>query len=400
MATATSIMHAVSVNVSGRTLCGKWVANLSGGESYVIQDMPGSVTITCHECQVQSRDRTLSVEDYEPRSTLTVPEHLPERARYPFIDVHSHQTSIGSQQLVDELVNDMDLLNLRVMVNLSGGYGSTLSGRIASLEGRHPSRFVTFANIDFSQVDASDYSQRAASQLEEDVKNGARGLKIFKNLGMDLLDNRSQRIHVDDTRFDEIFDVCAAAKIPVLIHSAEPKPFFDPVDRYNERWLELTMFPARVRMPEHYPAWHTILEEQHRLFARHPGVTFINAHLGWLGGDLDELGRLLDKLPNMYTEIAAVIAELGRQPRRVRKWMTQYQDRVLFGKDHWKPAEYHTYFRVMETDDEYFDYFRKTHCFWKMYGMELPDEVLRKLYFENALRVIPGIDPTPFPLGR
>src|SRR5665213_3086636 len=199
MATATSIMHAVSVNVSGRTLCGKWVANLSGGESYVIQDMPGSVTITCHECQVQSRDRTLSVEDYEPRSTLTVPEHLPERARYPFIDVHSHQTSIGSQQLVDELVNDMDLLNLRVMVNLSGGYGSTLSGRIASLEGRHPSRFVTFANIDFSQVDASDYSQRAASQLEEDVKNGARGLKIFKNLGMDLLDNRSQRIHVDDT---------------------------------------------------------------------------------------------------------------------------------------------------------------------------------------------------------
>ena len=139
------------------------------------------------------------------------------------------------------------------------------------------------------------------------------------------------------------------------------------------------------------------MEEQHRMFGKHPNTIFINAHLGWLGGNLGELGRLMDKYPNMYTEIGAVLAELGRQPRFARQWFIDHQDRVLFGKDIWEPSEYHCYFQVLETADEYFDYYRKRHAFWKMYGLDLPDEVLKKLYYKNALRIISGIDSSPFP---
>jgi len=194
-----------------------------------------------------------------------------------------------------------------------------------------------------------------------------------------------------------VWETCARLGIPVLIHSADPRPFWDPIDRFNERWLELREIPSRARPADRYPPWETILAEQHNLFARHPKTTFIAAHLGWLGGNLAELGRLMDRLPNVHTEIGAVLAELGRQPRTAREWFIRYQDRVMFGKDSWQPSEYHAYFRVLETADEYFDYYRRRHAFWKMYGLDLPDEVLKKLYYKNALRVIPGIDQAGFP---
>jgi predicted TIM-barrel fold metal-dependent hydrolase len=173
--------------------------------------------------------------------------------------------------------------------------------------------------------------------------------------------------------------------------------FFQPQDKYNERWLELKTHPKRARPPARYPSWETLMNEQHNLFARHPNTIFINAHLGWLGANLAELGKLMDRLPNMYTEIGAVLYELGRQPRFARQWMIDHQDRVLFGKDIWAPSEYYTYFRVLETGDEYFPYYRKYHAFWRMYGLDLPDEVLKKLYYKNALKILPGIDPAPFP---
>jgi predicted TIM-barrel fold metal-dependent hydrolase len=298
---------------------------------------------------------------------------------------------------LDKLVKDMDGINLQVMVNLSGGYGDRLAQGVRNMKGRYKDRFVLFANIDFTRIDEPDYSHRAAAQFEQDIKNGAQGLKIFKNFGMDLKDTKGERIHVDDPRFDEIFEAAGRLHVPVLIHTAEPRSFFQPHDKYNERWLELKQFPGRARPPEKYPSWETLMEEQHRLFGKHPRTTFINAHLGWLGGDLAELGRLMEKYPNMYTEIGAVLAELGRQPRFARQWFIDHQDRVLFGKDIWEPTEYYCYFRVMETADEYFDYYRKRHAFWKMNGLDLPDEVLRKLYYKNALRIVPGIDPAPFP---
>jgi predicted TIM-barrel fold metal-dependent hydrolase len=338
----------------------------------------------------------MSIEEYEPKSTLVVPEHMVTRAKYPFIDVHNHQYGLNPEK-VDQLVKDMDGINLRIMVNLSGGYGDRLKENVHILKDRYKDRFVVFANVDFSNIDAPDYSRRAAAQLEQDVRSGAQGLKLFKNFGMDLKDTKGQRIHVDDPRFDPVWDMCAKLKIPVLIHTGEPWSFFQPQDRYNERWLELKQFPQRARPPDRYPSWETLMAEQHHLFASHPKTIFINAHLGWLGGNLAELGRLMDQMPNMYTEIGAVLAELGRQPPFAREWFIKHQDRVLFGKDTWAPDEYHYYFRVLETADEYFDYYRKRHAFWKMYGLDLPDDVLKKLYYKNALRIIPGLNAAGFP---
>ncbi|MEK7404967.1 MAG: amidohydrolase family protein [Acidobacteriota bacterium] len=340
--------------------------------------------------------QTMSLEEYEPKSTLVVPQHILTRAKYPFIDVHSHQRA-SSPERVDQLIRDMDEMNMRIMVNLSGGTGERLKQTVLAMKGRYKDRFAVFANLDFAGIDDADWGKRAAARLEEDVSNGAQGLKLFKNLGMDLKDGQGRRIAVDDARFDPVWEACARLKIPVLIHTAEPAQFFQPHDRFNERWLELKQIPSRARATDRYPSWESIMGEQHNLFARHPKTVFINAHLGWMGGNLAELGRLMDRLPNMHTEIGAVLAELGRQPRFARQWFIRYQDRVMFGKDTWAPKEYPTYFRVLETADEYFDYYRKRHAFWQMYGLELPDEVLKKLYYKNALRVIPGLEAAGFP---
>jgi predicted TIM-barrel fold metal-dependent hydrolase len=183
----------------------------------------------------------------------------------------------------------------------------------------------------------------------------------------------------------------------VLIHSADPKPFWDPMDANNERWLELKTRPGRKRSDTDPAPWQTIMDEQHNVFRRHPRTIFINAHLGWYGNNLQKLGELMDAFPNMYTEIGAVIAELGRQPRFARAFLIKYQDRVMFGKDSWVPEEYSTYFRVLETADDYFPYHKRYHAFWRMYGLDLPDEVLKKIYYKNALKVIPNIDASLFP---
>lgn len=391
------VTHALADNnpASG-TLCGKARGSIPAGDCALGTPIDEPGWITCPVCREQLNAGTLTVQDYAPVSTLVAPEHHPHRARYPFLDIHSHQDPLMSAEKLAQLVRDMDSLNLQTLVNLSGGFGHTLRAGVQNMQGRYPGRFITFANIDFAGLNDPDYSRRVADQFEQDVRDGAQGLKIFKTFGMNFKDLHGDRIPVDDRRFDGLFETCARLQTPVLIHTADPKPFFDPVDKYNERWLELTTIPTRRHPPDRYPPWQTLIDEQHRLFARHPGTIFINAHLGWLGGNLDELSRLLDRLPNVYTEIAAVLGELGRQPRHARAWFIRQQDRVLFGKDAWNPVEYHTYFRVLETADEYFDNYRRYHGLWKLYGLDLPDTVLRKLYYENALRILPKADAALF----
>ncbi|HAX41334.1 MAG TPA: amidohydrolase [Solibacterales bacterium] len=341
--------------------------------------------------------QTMDIREYEPKSSLVVPENLRPKAKYPIIDAHSHHRFPMPAESYALLLEQMDALNLRVLVNLSGGYGDRLKNAVESSRKMAPGRFVIFASLDFRDIDAPDFPDRVAAQLEQDFKNGAAGLKFFKNFGMDLKDGQGRRIKTDDPRFDMVFQICAQYKKPVLIHTADPKQFWEPVDKFNERWIELHEIPGRRRPPERNDPWEMLIAEQHNLFRKHPKTTFINAHLGWFGGDLGRLGRLLDECPNVYTEIGAVLAELGRQPRFARAWFVKYQDRVLFGKDSWQPTEYPYYFRVLETADEYFDYYRKRHAFWKMYGLDLPDDVLKKLYYKNALRIIPGIDASAFP---
>ena len=342
------------------------------------------------------QSKSMSFEDYNPKSTLVVPEHPVNRAKYPIIDIHSHHNSRATPERINQVVKDMDALNIRTLVNLSGGQGENIVLGMEQLVKAHPGRFVIFANLEFWGIDEPGWGEAAAKQLEEDYRNGARGLKIFKNVGLTLKDKKG-RVPTDDPRFDPVWRKCAELKIPVLIHTGEPAPFFDPIDKDNERWLELTLHANRARPAGQFPSWKEVMAEQHRVFARHPKTIFINAHLGWYANDLKTLGELLDRYPNMYTEIGAVIAELGRQPRAANAFLIKYQDRVLFGKDSWVPGEYPTYFRTLETTDEYFPYHKKYHAFWRMYGLGLPDEVLKKIYYKNALRIVPGFDANQFP---
>jgi predicted TIM-barrel fold metal-dependent hydrolase len=334
----------------------------------------------------------LTIREYKPRSTLVVPQHPVPRAKFAVIDVHSHHSNVPTGARLDELVAEMDRLNLRVLVNLSGGTGARLASGLAAIKAsRHADRMVFFANLDFRDLDEPGYGARAAARLEADVKAGAVGLKIFKNFGLHLQRKDGRRVPTDDPEFDPVWQACARLGIPVLIHTGEPQAFFDPVDVHNERWLELQLRPQNRLSPDRFPTFDALSAERDRLFAKHPKTTFIVAHFGWHANDLTRLASMLDRLPNIVVETGAILHELGRQPRGAAAFFAKYQDRILFGKDRYDASEFPYFFRVFETSDEYFDYYRDYHAFWKLYGLGLPDGVLKKVYHQNALRIVPGL---------
>jgi uncharacterized protein len=355
---------------------------------------------------IGDNDGKLTFEEYEPKSTLVVPQHPLRRAKFPFIDVHNHQFEMSSSDKVSQLVKEMDSLNMGILVNLSGrGFGgdeaasnATLYGQIENTGKNFPNRFVVFTNVDFSKIGEKGWAEKAVAKLEDDVKNhGARGLKVYKNLGLNVKDN-GKLVAVNDARIDPIWAKCGELGIPVIVHTADPAPFWQPMNGFNERWLELKTHKGRKRDTANGDfSWEQLIEQQHDIFKKHPKTTFINAHMGWYPNDLNKLDSLMDAFPNMYAEIGAVIAELGRQPRAAKKFFEKRQDRILFGKDSYVPDEYATYFRVLETEDEYFPYHKKYHAFWRMYGLGLSDEVLKKVYYKNAIKIIPGIDKSKFP---
>ena len=339
----------------------------------------------------------LGIRQYKPTSRLVVAQHPVPRAKYPVIDIHSHHWNLSADRWAT-VVREMDTLNLRILVNLSGGTGARLRQNLSVVASSPaPTRMVQFANMDYGDINDPLFGHRVAERLEEDAKAGARGLKIFKDFGLSLKRSNGQRVPVDDPAFDEVFETCARLGLPVLIHTGEPAPFFDPVDERNERWLELQVHPERRRPPSDYPAFEALMAERDRLFAKHPKTMFIAAHFGFHANDLDRLGRMLDRLPNVYTETGAIIEELARQPRAARAFFVKYQDRILFGKDTYEASEYPAFFRTFETADEYFDGYRDYHAFWKLYGLDLPDLVLRKLYYGNALKLVHGLPVADFP---
>ena len=339
-----------------------------------------------------------AITEYKPVTRLVVPQHPVPRAKFPVIDIHSHHPTPITPERYAEVVKAMDALNLRVLVNLSGGSGDQLrKGLEAIRTSPYPDRMVLFANVDFKGGVGPGFGAKAAAQLESDIKAGALGLKIFKELGLRIKKTDGTRLKVDDPELDPIWEICGRLDVPVLIHTAEPAPFFDPIDFSNERWLEEALYADRRYQDPAFPRFEELVAERDRMFAKHPKTRFIGAHMIYHANDLDRLGRLLDRLPNVYPEVAAVLAELGRQPRAARAFLVKYQDRVLFGKDSFQPDEFPYYWRTFETADEYFDYYRDYHAFWKLYGMALPDTVLKKLYYKNALALVPGLPKDGWP---
>ena len=352
---------------------------------------------------VQNKNNIMSFEDYSPPSSLVVEGEVIKKAKFPFIDVHSHQWDMPLMDL-DKLASEMDELNMGFLINLSGsGFGPQsakdlyFSQSLTNIKENQPDRIGLFLNVDFESIDDENYAETQIEIIRGAVEKGAIGLKVYKSVGLRNKDSKGNRIRIDDERIGSIWEVCGELGIPVLIHSADPFQFWLPKDDQNERWFELKEKPGRYYGDSDFiPPFKEIINEQHTVFRRHKNTIFINAHLGWMGNDLKKLGEHLDEFPNVMTEFGAVIAELGRQPKTARRFFIDYQDRIMFGKDLYKKEEYHTYFRVLESDDEYFDYFRKRHAFWKMYGLNLPDEVLKKIYYENALRLFPSINKAFF----
>ena len=337
-----------------------------------------------------------SIVDYRPTSTLVVEEHPVPRAKFPVVDIHSHTGP--TPDTIDRLITEMDALNIRVLNNLSGGFGSGLKEQVAYIRSAgHADRFTVFANglNGFRNV-ASGYGHKAAAQLEADVTNGAIGLKLFKRTGMDTLKRDGTRLRINDPELAPIWQTAARLDIPVIIHTAEPQEFFRQPDMHNERWLELALFGDR-RQYLNDITFERLISERNDLYRQHPKTRFIAAHFGWHANNLGLAAALLDAHPNVVLELAAILYDLGRQPRAAHDFFVKYQDRILFGKDTYAPTEFPYYWRVLETKDEYFDYYRDYHAFWQLYGMDLPDVVLKKLYYQNALRVTPGLPQSGWP---
>ena len=335
-----------------------------------------------------------SILDYRPRSTLVTPEHLVRRAKYPAIDFHGHPEGLlESQDGLARLGAALDSLNVRLMVAADNMSGERLQRAVGAIRASShmKDRVRVLAGIDFRNV-GPGWAEKAIAQLHTDLANGAVGVgEISKSFGLSIRKPDGSRLRLDDPELDPLWDECAKLGIPVFIHTADPEQFFEPIDYSNERWLELALFPGRRYPQDKYPSFGELMTERDNLFRKHPKTTFVAAHMGWHANDLGSLGKMLDAMPNVYTEVGAVLYDIGRQPRGAHDFFVKYQDRILFGKDSFQPDEYPYYWRVFETRDEYFDYYRNYHAFWKLYGIDLPDSVLKKVYYANALKITKGL---------
>jgi uncharacterized protein len=360
---------------------------------------PGMTEIRPGTCQAPQLPAP-SILDYRPRSTLVAPAHPVPKARYPVIDFHGHpQAQLGSSEALERMGASLDSLNVRVIVAANNISGEALHRTLATIRSTPAmvDRVRVLTGVDFRDV-GPGWAQAAVAQLEADIAAGAVGIgEIGKGLGLSIRKADGSRLRIDDPDLDPVWAAAARLGVPVFIHTADPAEFWQPIDFHNERWLELALFPGRRYPPEQFPPFEQLIAERDNMIRRNPATTFVVAHLGWQAHDLGTLSRTMDELPNMYTEVGAVLYDIGRQPRVAHDFFVRFQDRILFGKDSFQPGEYPYYWRVFETRDDYFDYYRDYHAFWKLYGIDLPDEVLKKVYYKNALRITPGLPRDGWP---
>jgi len=358
--------------------------------------------------------RNLALSNFRPQSMLKVPEHHLKEAKFPVVDAHTHfryklalrKDGRPAEEKLDEFVDVMDRHNIAVCVSLDGGLGDALEEHMSFLWTKYRNRFVIFTNIDFQgdgQPDdpatwachREDFARTVALQLAAAKEAGASGVKFFKSFGLRWKNPDGSLIRIDDRRWDPIWEACGELDLPVIIHTADPAAFFEPIDETNERWEELHRHPDWSFHGEEFPSREELLAQRNAVIERHPQTTFIGAHVANNSEDLATVGKWLDKYPNLVVEIASRIGELGRQPYTARQFFIDYQDRILFGTDGpWPEKRLSLYWRFLETRDEYFPYSEKEfppQGFWRIYGLGLPDAVLRKVYHENAARVIPGV---------
>jgi predicted TIM-barrel fold metal-dependent hydrolase len=353
----------------------------------------------------------LALKDFQPKSMLHVVEHKVERARFPVIDIHTHLGWSKGEEVTllatpAQILPVMDRKNIRTMVNLTGGSGAGLAQSIRTFEGAAPGRFMTFTEPSWHRVAQAGYPQWQADEMERAKKAGAKGLKVLKTLGLFLREGGTTGplVKIDDPRFDPMWDACGRLGLPVAIHVSDPEAFFTPIDRFNERYDELGNHPDWSFHDRDFPSNAELLAARNRMFARHPKTQFIVLHVGNNAENLGFVSENLDRFPNTIVETGARIGELGRQPRAARRFIEKYQDRVLFGTDAVPPPDgdnypqqvfkdelYEIYYRFLETEDEYFDYapaIVPPQGRWRIYGLGLPEPILKRVYHDNAARIL------------
>jgi predicted TIM-barrel fold metal-dependent hydrolase len=390
-----------------------WLGNI--GMSLVASRLPRTSIMSPRP--PESVGKPLQLADFQPRSMLHIPETRVPRSRYPVIDIHTHLSfaaktengvAIGEEMKylapADALLPLMERKNIRIMVNLTGGVGKGLDESVRKYQRPYPERFMTFTEPWWDRTNQTTYSKFQADEIVRAHQAGARGLKILKTLGLYLREGISKGplVKIDDPRFDAMWEACGSLGMPVAIHVSDPEAFFLPIDRFNERFEELNNHPDWSFYGGDFPSNAELLEARNRVLARHSKTQFIVLHVGNDAENLPYVGECMDRFPNMHVELGARIGELGRQPRMARKFFEKYQDRILFGTDavpHGTDTPqqvfvdelYEIYYRFLETEDEYFDYAPAPvppQGRWRIYGLGLPDGILKKVYYENAARIL------------
>lgn len=377
----------------------------------------------------ENRDDEIRLTEFEPRCMLVVPEHPVRRARYPVIDMHTHITGVfrrtpgaddplqgTPKQRLDLIIKWMDEMNLQTLVNLTGGSEEGLQTTMNNLVNPYKGRFVTCTTPDYSNFKDPGWPEWQAEQLGKARKMGAIGFKVSKTLGLYLREggySRNERerdqqgplVKIDDERLFPSWKAAGELNLPVFIHISDPDAFFTPYDRFNERWQELYRHPERKFYGSDFPTKPELHAARNRVIKRFPGTKFVALHVSTHPENLDDVSAFLENHPNSSVELGASLGALGRQPRRSRKFFEDYQDRIMFGTDASPnnygdpqqilvPEMYHAYFRYLQTLDEHFDYSPgriPPQGIWRIYGIGLPDEILRKVYHNNAARLL-GMD--------
>jgi predicted TIM-barrel fold metal-dependent hydrolase len=328
----------------------------------------------------------LPLSKFQPKSMVVAEEHLPERPRFPAIDYHNHLDALDPR----DVLRVMDACGIEKVVNITMKTGDAALAMVDKYHSAAPDRFATIGWMDWSDVTHPDFIARSLERLERLVERGAVGIKFWKDLGLSVRDASGELLRVDDERLAPLFDKAAELRIPVMFHIADPAAFFLPIDEHNERYEELAAHPDWGFYGSQYSKWE-LLDQRDRVIARHPKTTFVCAHVAECGEDLARVTKLVESHSNVYIDISARASELGRQPYSARELFLRFADKILFGTD-LLPEEmmYRLYFRFLETADEYFEY--PSHASrqgrWNIYGLYLPDDVLRKIYRENALHLL------------
>ena len=346
--------------------------------------------------------RGILLRGYRPQSRLEVEEHRVERARFAAVDAHNHLgrwlSADGDWVVPDAeaMIGQLDGLNVDAVINLDGRWGGELEANLDRYDRAYPGRFATFCHVDWREAKRPGFTDRLVGSLEASASAGARGLKVWKDLGLRVRDHDESLLLPDDDRLAPLWETAGGLGMPILIHTADPVAFFHPMDSSNERLEELLENPDWSFYGPEFPTFGRLMEALETIVANHPGTTFIGAHVGCYAESLRWVGGMLDAYPNFHVDISARIAELGRQPRATRDLVLRHSDRVLFGTDVFPPDPEHVrvYFRFLETSDEYFPYSPEEvghQGRWNIYGLGLPDDVLRNVYSDNARRLIPGI---------